>query len=277
MKWIWQPRFVGRTKTASTPLSGQSTARKGHNSKRRFASRSRCSPGQASAYFKFDAGKLGDLKVHEIDLSEEAGDIAKSVFGKGQKGYFAFGKDALYVSYGPDGMKLLKEAVEAKAGPAPVFDSTSNPKKASVLIKKILPANGQNGRGGFGVGGVEAMSMSGMQVTLEGGDRLKLKVRLNLGSAITMGLGWFVSEAKPAAAPQPWPPRPRSRLASKCGLQLRLNATRPLQSRAGIRSFGWHTFPTVCSYADWKPKPRKARMGGLYRKCLFNRYFGVGD
>jgi hypothetical protein len=158
-------------------------------------------PGQASAYFKFDASKIGDLSVHEIDLTEEAGDMAKAVFGKGQKGYFAFGKDALYASYGPDGMKLLKEAVQAKPGPAAVFDSFSDPKKAAALIKKMMPADGQNGRGAFGVGWIESMSMSGMQVTVEGGDRLKVKARINLGSFIAMGLGSFATEAKPVAAP----------------------------------------------------------------------------
>src|SRR5262249_36583371 len=72
-------------------------------------------PGQAATYFKFDAHKIGGLSVHEIDLTPEAQDIAKVVFGNnGNKGYFAFGKDALYASYGPDGLKLLKEAIEAK-------------------------------------------------------------------------------------------------------------------------------------------------------------------
>jgi hypothetical protein len=162
-------------------------------------------PGQAPTYFKFDAHKIGSLSVHEIDLTAEAQDIAKAVFGSGNKGYFAFGKDALYASYGPDGLKLLKEAIEAKPGPAAVFDSSSDPKKFKELMKKVLPPDNPNRRGTFGVGAMESMAMGGMKVTVEGGDHFKVRAQFNLGSMLFFGLGTFAAEAKPAAA-APAPP-----------------------------------------------------------------------
>lgn len=160
-------------------------------------------PGQSASYFKFDAQKIGSLSVHEIDLTAEAQDVAKAVFGSGNKGYFAFGKDALYASYGPDGLKLLKEAIEAKPGPAAVFDSSSDPKKAMALIKKIIPPDNPNRRGAFGIGAQESLVLGGTKVTVEGGDRLKVRVQINVGSMIFFGLGTFAAEAKPAAAPAP--------------------------------------------------------------------------
>jgi hypothetical protein len=159
-------------------------------------------PGQSASYFKFDAHKIGSQSVHEIDLTPEAQDVAKAVFGAtGNKGYFAFGKDALYASYGPDGLKLLKEAIDAKPGPAAVFDSSSDPKKAMDLIKKVIPPDNPNRRGAFGIGAQESLVLGGTKVTVEGGSHLKVRAQINVGSMIFFGLGTFAAEAKPAAPP----------------------------------------------------------------------------
>jgi hypothetical protein len=158
-------------------------------------------PEQEKGYFKFDAGKVGDLSVHEVDLSSEAGEPAKKVFGDGQKGYFAFGKNALYASYGPDGMKLLKEAIAAKPGPAPVFDSSSNGKKAAELMKRVIPQGNPNGPR-INMGWLESMTV-GMRVTVDGGDRLKVRLSYNVGMFM-MFFGTYAVEAGPgpaAAAP----------------------------------------------------------------------------
>ena len=160
-------------------------------------------PGQSASYFKFDAHKIGSLSVHEIDLTAEAADVAKAIFGTGNKGYFAFGKDALYASYGPDGLKLLKEAIEAKPGPAAVFDSSSDPKKAKELMKKIIPPDNPNRRGAWGIGAQESLVMGGTKVTVEGGGHLKVRAQLNLGSMLFFGLGTFAAEAGPAVPVAP--------------------------------------------------------------------------
>lgn len=158
-------------------------------------------PGQAGSYFKFDAHKVAGLSVHEIDLTAEASEIPKTLFGnEGNKGYFAFGKDALYASYGPDGLKLLKEAIEAKPGPAAVFDNTSDPKRAKEFLKKLIPPGNPNA-GAFGPGFSEIAAMGGMKVTVDGGERLKVRATFNVGSAIFFGLGTFAAEARPVAPP----------------------------------------------------------------------------
>ncbi|HKA06769.1 MAG TPA: hypothetical protein VKD71_05885 [Gemmataceae bacterium] len=154
-------------------------------------------PGQISGFFKFDAQKIGELTVHEIDLTSIAEEPAKKIFGEGQKAYFAFGKDALYASYGPDGMKLLKEAIAAKPGPAPAFDSTADGKKVADIMKKLIPQNAKGPQ--IRLGWSETVT-SGLQVTLEGGDRLKVRVSLNL-TMLMMGLGGWAESTQGGVAP----------------------------------------------------------------------------
>jgi hypothetical protein len=157
-------------------------------------------PERERSYFKFDAGKIGDLSVHEIDMSTEAGELIQKLFGKGQKAYFAFGKNALYASYGPDGMKMLKEAIEAKPGPAAAFDNLSNGKKTVELVKKILPDNDPNGPG-INLGWVESMT-GAMRLSVEGGDKLKIRASLNVGMMMYFMLGRsFEAGAKPVPPP----------------------------------------------------------------------------
>ena len=150
-------------------------------------------PERERGFFKFDAGKIGDLAVHEIDMSSEAGDVVQKVFGKGQKAYFAFGKNALYASYGPDGMKLLKEAIAAKPGPMAVFDNSSNGKKMVELVKRLMPA-GQPA-GVATLGWMETMA-GGMRVTVSGGDKLRIHISNNVGLAM-----YYFSARSAAAAP----------------------------------------------------------------------------
>ncbi|HJZ94579.1 MAG TPA: hypothetical protein VKE40_27180 [Gemmataceae bacterium] len=161
-------------------------------------------PDQSRGLFKFDAGKIGDVTVHEVDLSSEAAEPAKKIFGKVQTAYFAFAKDAVYAAYGPDGMKFLKEAMAAKPVPAAVLDSSSNGKKAVELIRRLMPMNDPNAKDEIeGVltrmGFMETMT-TGMRVTVEGGDRLKVRIGLNVGAFMLMGFRSFAA-APPRVAP----------------------------------------------------------------------------
>jgi hypothetical protein len=161
-------------------------------------------PERERNYFKFDAGKIGDLSVHEIDMSTEAGEIVQKIFGKGQTAFFAFGKDALYAAYGPDGMKLLKEAIAAKPGPAAVLDQTADGKKAADLLKRIIPDNNPNVGGPFiGAGWIGSMTM-GVKATVEGGDRLKIRVSYNVGM-LFMILGRSFAAGAAGGVPPPPP------------------------------------------------------------------------
>jgi hypothetical protein len=150
-------------------------------------------PDRAGVVFKFDAGKIGDVTVHEIDLSNIAVEPAKKIFGKVQTAYFAFAKDALYAAYGPDGMKLLKEAMAVKPIPAAVMDSASNGKKVVELARRMMPADNPNAKDEIegvltNLGLMESMTTA-WRVTVEGGDRLKVRVGFNVGAFLFMGFG----------------------------------------------------------------------------------------
>lgn len=142
-------------------------------------------PQEEQKYFKLDASKIGDLSVHEIDLNAEAEDIAKKIFGKGNKAYIAFGKSAIYASYGPDGMKLLKEAIEAKRGPAASFDSVADGKKSKDLMQRLIADKNPNAKQMMAMGAWES-AFTGMRVTVTGGDKLRVRVGYNFGFALMM-------------------------------------------------------------------------------------------
>jgi len=144
-------------------------------------------PEPEKSYFKFEAGKIDGVVIHEIDMSAEAGEIVKKIFGKGQTAYFGFGKNALYAAYGPDGMKLMKEAINAKPGPAAVLDTTSDPKKAKDLFAKIMPPGDPNGPG-MSLGWLESAT-SGLKITVEGGDKLRIRVSYNMGTLMFFFMG----------------------------------------------------------------------------------------
>jgi hypothetical protein len=171
--------------------------------------------GQAAGYVKWDAGRVAGLSYHELDLASEAEDTAKGLFGPtGNKGYFAVGKNAIYAAYGPDGLALLKEAIEAKPGPAAVYEAWSDPKKMKDFMAKVFKPGDPNGRalgGAFGIGASESLALGGSSVTIDGGDRLKIKFKLNVGAFLMMGFGRMAGAAQPpapapaAVAPPPLP------------------------------------------------------------------------
>ena len=163
-------------------------------------------PEPEKGFFKLDAGKIGDVAVHEIDLTSVAQGPAKKIFGNGQKAYIAFGKSSICAAYGPDGMRFLKEALEAKPAPAPVFDSSSDPKRAKELIKLLMPEGNPNGPNPF-ISGTWATGMAGMRVTVDGGDRLKIRMSYNVGIMMRCSSG--PTPWRPAR-PRPSPPRPRA-------------------------------------------------------------------
>lgn len=160
-------------------------------------------PEKEKGWFKFDAAKIGDIAVHEIDFSDEAADIAVKVFGKGQTAYFAFGPGAIYASYGPDGMKYLKEAIAAKPGLAPSYEVASVEKKVKALMAKIVPENDPKARNNFARLGISEAAIGAVTLKIEGGD--KLKIRLSYDLRILGGVFGSWASERADAPPAPCP------------------------------------------------------------------------
>lgn len=66
---------------------------------------------------EIDAASAGDLKVHKIVVGDQLPPEQKKVFGTDSL-YIAFRDDAMFVTFGADGLKIMKEIVTAEAKPA---------------------------------------------------------------------------------------------------------------------------------------------------------------
>lgn len=76
-------------------------------------------PEKDAKKIEVDAASAGDIKIHKIVVGDELPPEQKKVFGSDSV-YIAFRDDAMFVTFGADGLKLIKEIVtaQAKAGPA---------------------------------------------------------------------------------------------------------------------------------------------------------------
>lgn len=66
----------------------------------------------------FDADKVGAVPIHKLDIKKDLDEDAKQLFGDSPL-YVAVRPDAVFFVFGEGGLEALKQAVAAKAGPAP--------------------------------------------------------------------------------------------------------------------------------------------------------------
>jgi hypothetical protein len=92
-------------------------------------------PKEAQGMIKLDAEKAGELSVHTFAVPEESG--LEGVFGKKTVVRLAFGKDAVYLAIGPDGLEQIKRAAALKPADAKQFDLVVNPAKVHKLVTDL--------------------------------------------------------------------------------------------------------------------------------------------
>ncbi len=90
-------------------------------------------PKEVQDLIKLDAEKVGDMAVHTL-TAPEGTEWVEKVFGKNAVVRVAFGKDAVYVAVGPDGLAQIKRATELKPADGKRFDVLMNPAKVNKLI-----------------------------------------------------------------------------------------------------------------------------------------------
>lgn len=130
-------------------------------------------PKEVQDLIKLDAEKVGELPVHTLTVPEGVEWLEKP-FGKKAVVRLAFGKDAVYVAVGPDGLEQIKRATELKPADGKRFDILMNPAKVNKMIADL-------GGGGPGGGWMDAIigkedglrSWSGVEVA--GGKELTIK------------------------------------------------------------------------------------------------------
>ncbi|WP_020475976.1 hypothetical protein [Zavarzinella formosa] len=147
----------------------------------------KAAPEEIQKWIKMDAGKLGELNLHEIRV-QDGPDGLQNFFGKDQTVYIGVGKNAIYFAYGPDAKKALAETAALKPAPSAAYDSSGNPKKTAQMMKKLLPpeAFGNDDEGPTGIMKTMLDSMeknektAGMTLDLTGGEKLHLTLNYSL-------------------------------------------------------------------------------------------------
>src|SRR5207253_19961 len=107
-------------------------------------------PAEARERVKLNAGKIGSLNVHRIDLGKDAPEDFQKAYGTTE---FAavIAPDALYLAIGADAEEWIKAALTTKPAPAPIFtgdasiatlrytmERTAKDEKARAEMKKTL-------------------------------------------------------------------------------------------------------------------------------------------
>ena len=142
-------------------------------------------PQKQRDHFKLDAQKVEGLSVHEVDLSDltKEEDLIK-LFGKEQKIRFAFGKDAAYIAYGPEGAALIRAAILAKPGPAKALEAVLNPERFPEFLEQTELGTGGNESGkDMGKGIIEGFrahkgKLTVAKLDIQGGESLKIQAGL---------------------------------------------------------------------------------------------------
>lgn len=148
-------------------------------------------PKEVQEMFKLDAEKAGELSVHTLTVPDGQ-EWTEKMFGKKATLRLAFGKDAVYLAMGPDGLAEIKRAAGLKPAAGKRMDMVVNGDKMTKLLADVTGQ--QAGPGGpgmwlmFGKGNV-LRSLQGIEVT--GGEKLTVTYSQNgagLVSAFFLGV-----------------------------------------------------------------------------------------
>jgi hypothetical protein len=154
---------------------------------------------------KFNAFKVGDVAVHQYQLVEpDEDDETTMIFGS-QPLYFAFRDDSVLAAYGPDGRKLLEEALrsirEEPAASAMIDFSVKRMTKALEPIAEEIPDWLAKAAGE----GIDRVRL--LHITVDGGPKFVARYAFNLQFVWGMVSAFDDDDSVPAVPVQP-PPAP---------------------------------------------------------------------
>lgn len=153
------------------------------------------SPEEVQKMVKFDAGKIGDMIVHEIIIPEVPEQLKKYI-GNDTNVYIAVGKNVLYAGIGVDAKQAIKGISEMKPGKVAAFENLGNPKAMAKVIKKLFSENGQ-------LPGDDSNIMEGMLTNMERHSApVGMKLDITGGEKLTISFTYgtqFLSFGGPSA------------------------------------------------------------------------------
>lgn len=77
-------------------------------------------PDRERELIKFDVEKVAGVSIHQLDAQKTFKDDARATLGDNPL-YVAIRSDAVWLTGGPDGLKVLKAALKTKSAAAPIF------------------------------------------------------------------------------------------------------------------------------------------------------------
>lgn len=140
-------------------------------------------PPKEAARFKLDAFKIGNVNVHEIAIGDDLPMEAQKIFGKSNV-LVALSPNGAFVSFGPQGKKLLEEALTGKLEPkaAPLVHAEASPRRLLPLFKASgAPIDGEMKPLFEKLGKMDRLGIYSLKV--EGGSD-KLVIRQEIGAMI---------------------------------------------------------------------------------------------
>jgi len=150
----------------------------------------------AQDHIKFDAFKIGEINVHEINVGDELPDEMVKVFTKSSI-YVAPTPQGVFVTFGAQAKEAMKELVTAKweAKPAPLVLAEVSGKRMMAFLKSAgAPLDGDVGQFIEKFGKMD--KVNAMQIKVQGGDRFVVRYELGLLPLLgTMGLGYAAEKS----------------------------------------------------------------------------------
>ncbi len=168
-------------------------------------------PPKDAARFKVDSFKIGSVNVHEILVADDLPMEAQKIFGKSNV-LIALAPNAAFVTFGPQGKKLLEDALTAKLEPkpAPLVHAEVSGKRLLPLLKAAgAPVDGQLKPLFDKLGQLERIPIYSLKVE---GAKDKLTIRYELGAAPIAAAIYFMgaranADFQPVQPNAPPPPK----------------------------------------------------------------------
>jgi hypothetical protein len=160
-------------------------------------------PPQAKEHIKFDAETVGDAKVHRLDFQAQYDPAVKQLIGS-HPIYVAIRPNMVLIGAGPDGLKVIKEALAAQPAPGPMFQFDMAMGRFAPALRAVVAGRGDKNAADYIQKAAKESFTGGkgedeIRVTVEGGASLKAKVSIK--ASVLAFLGKLAPQAQAASAP----------------------------------------------------------------------------
>ena len=168
----------GPTRGRYTLVAGVKVKRADALMKTVFAILKDLPPGEQNL-LKLNADKAGDVAIHRFDVQKHFDAKAKELLGENPI-YFAFRKEAIFLALGDDGLKAIKEAVQAPTVTGP-------PIVLEMSLGRLMQLFGKTDEERQAAEKLLRQGNDRLRVTVEGGEVLRVRLEMSLAAIATFG------------------------------------------------------------------------------------------